>query len=107
VDFEPSPNGILGHFLSRARQLPDAGSPSFPLGGNQAEQRSPAFGEELQREPQTAEAVAGYIWLNPVRKGLVAKPDDYPFVGSYTGKAMPAMWNALDWCPAWKETALP
>ena len=53
-DFEPSPNGILGQFLSRARLLPDAGSPSFPRGGNQAEQRSPTFSEELQNQKQLA-----------------------------------------------------
>jgi len=61
------------------------------------------FYDHILRQPQTAEAVAWYIWLNPVRKGLVAKPDDYPFVGSYTGKVMPAVWNAPDWCPPWKK----
>jgi putative transposase len=65
------------------------------------------FYDHILREPQTAEAVAWYIWLNPVRKGLVARPDDYPVAGSYTGKAMLVVCNAPDWCPPWKQTASP
>ena len=30
------------------------------------------------------EAVAYYIWMNPVRKGLCERPQDWPFSGSFT-----------------------
>jgi putative transposase len=61
------------------------------------------FYDHILRGSDSMEAVAWYIWLNPVRKGLVSKPDDYPYVGSCTGKVMPSEWNAPEWCPPWKK----
>ena len=65
------------------------------------------FYEHILRSPESVETVASYIWMNPVRKELVAKPQDYPFVGSCTGKVMPSVWNAPDWCPPWKKVSCP
>ena len=61
------------------------------------------FYEHILRGPDSVETVAWYIWLNPVRKGLASKPQDYPFVGSYSGKEMPAAWNTPEWRPPWKK----
>ncbi len=63
--------------------------------------------EHILRASESMEDVVLYIWLNPVRKGLVAKPQDYPFVGSYTGKVIPSAWGAADWCPPWKKVPRP
>jgi hypothetical protein len=38
--------------------------------------------ERVLRSDQNARDVARYIVENPVRAGLVTKPDDYPFLGS-------------------------
>jgi putative transposase len=65
------------------------------------------FYDHILRGSDSMEAVACYIWLNPVRKGLVAKPGDYPFVGSFAGKVMPSIWNAPEWCPPWKKRRCP
>jgi putative transposase len=48
------------------------------------------FYDHILREEDSVEGVAGYIWFNPVRKGLVARPQDYPFSGSF----------AADWQPS-------
>jgi putative transposase len=60
------------------------------------------FYEHILRPGENAESVAWYIWLNPVRKGMVSKAQDYPFAGSFTGMKMPASWDAHDWRPPWK-----
>jgi putative transposase len=65
------------------------------------------FYEHILRATDSLEDVTWYIWLNPVRKGLVAKPDKYPFLGSWTGMEMPSTWNAPDWCPPWKKRRCP
>jgi len=49
------------------------------------------------------EAVAYYIWMNPVRKGLCARAEDWPYSGSLTmdWKKMLAPPEEL-WTPPWK-----
>jgi len=57
------------------------------------------FYEHILRPGENPESVAWYIWLNPVRKQMVSRAQDYPFSGSFTGMKMPANWAALDWRP--------
>jgi REP element-mobilizing transposase RayT len=51
------------------------------------------------------EAVAYYIWMNPVRKGLCTRGEDWPYSGSYT-----VDWERMLtppeelWAPPWKRT---
>ena len=40
--------------------------------------------DHILRGPESADRVACYIWLNPVRKGLCSAPAEYPFSGSFT-----------------------
>jgi putative transposase len=40
--------------------------------------------DHILRGSDSADRVASYIWLNPVRKGLCGEPTDYPFSGSFT-----------------------
>ena len=62
--------------------------------------------DHILRRDESWEAVAYYIWMNPVRKGLRKRPQDWPFSGSQT----------VDWCrlltppeelwvPPWKTNA--
>jgi len=60
------------------------------------------FYEHVLRPGENANLVAWYIWLNPVRKRILARAQDYPFSGSFTGMKMPASWAATNWCPPWK-----
>jgi REP element-mobilizing transposase RayT len=60
------------------------------------------FYEHILRPGENIESVAWYIWLNPVRKRIVSRAQDYPFAGSFTGMKMPAIWNAPNWRPPWK-----
>ena len=48
--------------------------------------------------------VAWYIWMNPVRAGIVAKPETYTFSGSFTmpWPASASMLSAKMWVPPWK-----
>jgi len=58
--------------------------------------------DHILRRRETMEKVAAYIWMNPVRKGLVREPWDFPFSGSLT---MPWKHNSLPidaWVPPWK-----
>ena len=59
--------------------------------------------EHILRSGESLESVAWYIWLNPVRKRLVSKPQEYAFAGSFTGLKMPASWDAQNWKPPWKK----
>ncbi len=40
--------------------------------------------EHILRPNDPWESVAWYIWMNPVRGGLCARPQDWPFSGSFT-----------------------
>jgi len=60
------------------------------------------FYEHILRPDENPELVAWYIWLNPVRKRMVSRAQDYPFAGSFTGLKMPASWSAPNWRPPWK-----
>jgi putative transposase len=50
-----------------------------------------SFYDHILRKAESVIDVAGYIFENPVRSGLVVKPYEYPFVGS---EAWPK-WRAL------------
>jgi putative transposase len=61
------------------------------------------FYDHILRRPEDSDAVAWYIWMNPVRKGIVAEASQYPFSGSFTvewPKNPPANER---WVPPWKE----
>ena len=60
------------------------------------------FYEHILRSGESVESVAWYIWLNPVRKRLVSRAQEYPFSGSFDGMKMPATWGAPDWRPPWR-----
>lgn len=68
----------LPAFAQRAKQLSgyyglqQAGAPIWQAG----------YFEHVLREDEDTRRVAGYILANPVRAGLVANPEDYPFSGS-------------------------
>jgi hypothetical protein len=54
--------------------------------------------DHILRENEPIESVAWYIWMNPVRAGMAARPADYPFVGSFTMKipevtVLPEVWT--------------
>ncbi|HEV2177775.1 MAG TPA: transposase [Terriglobia bacterium] len=60
--------------------------------------------DHILRPGERWEAVAYYIWMNPVRKGLCGQPDEWPFSGSET-----IDWRRLmatpqgRWIPSWKD----
>jgi REP element-mobilizing transposase RayT len=60
--------------------------------------------DRILRHSDSAEAVAWYVWLNPVRKGLCRAPLEYPYVGSFTeiGARMLRASKAPEWKPPWK-----
>jgi putative transposase len=64
--------------------------------------------DRILRNTDSADRVAWYIWLNPVRAGLCRTPADYPFLGSFTelGKKMLEGAPAMVWTPPWKTAAL-
>lgn len=60
--------------------------------------------DHILRGADSAERVAWYIWMNPVRQGLCRTPGDYPWLGSFTavGRNMLRATPAADWTPPWK-----
>ena len=61
------------------------------------------FYDHILRLKDSPDAVAWYIWMNPVRKGLCSQPDQYQHSGSFTGE-----WENMSqppnlWIPAWKK----
>src|SRR5580700_1492694 len=59
--------------------------------------------DHILRDGESWEAVAYYIWMNPVRKGLCERPHDWPFSGSRTvdWRRMLTPPEQL-WFPTWK-----
>ena len=60
------------------------------------------FYDYILRSKDSAERVAGYIWMNPVRAGLRRDPREYPHSGSFV-----VDWKGADsagdaWVPSWK-----
>jgi putative transposase len=60
--------------------------------------------DHLLRRPEDTEAVAWYIWLNPVRKGLCSKPQDYSLSGSLTIDWKKRCSPTPLWVPPWKPS---
>jgi len=60
------------------------------------------FYDHILRPGSNADAVAGYIWMNPVRKGLCASPQEYPHSGSFVVDWKKAFLPSELWTPAWK-----
>lgn len=65
------------------------------------------FYDHILRNEDSPDAVAWYIWANPVRAGLAKRPQDYPFVGSFTGKFGDSAYLLPDWSPPWKQRITP
>ena len=61
------------------------------------------FYDHVLRKAEDSEAVAWYIWMNPVRKGMVAKPQAYPFSGSFTVEWPRGVSVDETWVPPWKK----
>lgn len=61
--------------------------------------------DRILRGNDSANRVAWYIWLNPVRKGLCRERHEYPFAGSFTeiGKKMFSGAAPPEWSPPWKR----
>ena len=59
--------------------------------------------EHVLRNDESVLAVARYILANPVRAGLVAEPQQYPFSGSFvwTWPELMELWQAIpEWSPS-------
>jgi putative transposase len=61
------------------------------------------FYDHVLRRPEDSDAVAWYIWMNPVRKGIVARPETYPFSGSFTVEWPKIKPEIGVWVPPWKS----
>ncbi|MGH9859570.1 MAG: REP-associated tyrosine transposase [Candidatus Acidiferrales bacterium] len=61
------------------------------------------FHDHILRREDQMDAVAWYIWMNPVRKGLVENPHDYPFSGSFTVVWKRSNAPAELWTPPWRK----
>jgi len=62
------------------------------------------FYDHVLRRPEDSDSVAWYIWMNPVRKGMVAEPQLYAFSGSFTVEWPKTPPKGTVWIPPWKAT---
>ena len=63
------------------------------------------FYDHILRHGDGTESVAWYIWMNPVRKGIVSEPHQYPFSGSFTVRWPKISAPSATWTPPWKTRA--
>ena len=61
------------------------------------------FYDHVLRKAEQSDSVAWYIWMNPVRKGMVTEPQQYPFSGSFTVDWPKVSAPAVSWLPPWKN----
>lgn len=73
-----SPRSNLLDFAARFKQL--SGYRHRQVHGTPFWQRK--YYDHVLRRDDAIHDIAWYIWMNPVRKGLVEEPRDYPFSGS-------------------------
>jgi len=61
--------------------------------------------DHILRPGERWQAVAYYIWMNPVRSGLCKQPQEWPFSGSQTVDWRRLMSSAVEevWIPPWKK----
>jgi putative transposase len=63
------------------------------------------FHDHILRARDSVDAVAAYIWLNPVRKGLCTEPKKYPYSGSLLLDWSTVRLTEAGWEPPWKTKA--
>jgi len=65
--------------------------------------------DHILRGKDSADRVAWYIWMNPVRKGLSSAPGEFEFAGSFTelGSKMLKSAAGEGWSPPWKKAKAP
>jgi len=61
-----------------------------------------SYYDHILRKAVATDAVAWYIWSNPVRKGLCSAPQDYSLSGSLTLDWRGRCSSPLTWLPPWK-----
>jgi len=60
--------------------------------------------DHILRANERWESVACYIWMNPVRKGLCSRAEDWPYSGSFTLDWRRLMTLGVDpWVPPWRK----
>jgi len=64
-----------------------------------------SFFDYTLRNDREVDDIAWYIWMNPVRKRLVADPASHPFSGSFTVAWPPQARPEGDWQPPWRGKA--
>jgi putative transposase len=57
----------------------------------------------ILRQDDSSDRVAAYIWMNPVRKGLCMKPQDYPYSSSFASDWKPSLGLTNPWIPSWEQ----
>ena len=65
------------------------------------------FYDHILRQNDSIHRVAGYIWMNPVRKGICSDPLDYPYSGSFVIDWKKGVVPVETWVPPWKEKEEP
>jgi len=62
--------------------------------------------DHILRASDSADRVAQYIWMNPVRRGLCGEPSEYAHLGSFTkiGRQMLHGSAVPEWSPPWRMT---
>lgn len=65
------------------------------------------FYDHIVRSQNSLAQVTWYIWMNPVRKGLCERPEDYPFTGSFTQDWQGVAKPSNPWKPIWKRRGMP
>jgi len=61
------------------------------------------FYDHILRRNDSPDDVAWYIWMNPVRAGLCRRPEEYPFLGSFTSLEPKTPQPYAAWIPPWKK----
>jgi putative transposase len=89
----------LGRFVKALKQL--TAFHSKKESGETLWQRR--FYDHILRPSDSLDAVAWYVWLNPVRAGLCTDAKTYPHSGSFTSDWGGKVQSKEDWVPPWKS----
>jgi REP element-mobilizing transposase RayT len=60
--------------------------------------------DHMLRNNDSPDAVAWYIWMNPIRANLCHRPEEYPHSGSLTQAWKQPRPPTVEWLPPWRKT---
>ena len=93
----------MGFGLATEKSKPAHREPRATVAATKPALWQKKFCDHILHPGEPCDAVAGYIWMNPVRAGLYTDPRDCLHSGPFTMDWQKIMRPLESWIPEWKK----